>query len=424
MICNSCGLTKDKKFITTAEKLQSKSNSLSSCPIKSCLKKRSSIPPSPPPPTISQSNSSNSSSTSTSTSSLLFSSPETILAQCDESLAKLRLTFTDGLIDDYIVGDRVWVDGNKPGYIQFIGEVHFADGDWAGVVLDDALGKNAGSVSGRRYFYCEPKRGLFCRLGRLSRYPYSFGKSTPDSGISGDNEGDPIAKGLRRQFKSTNSFSRGGSPSRSLSSDRSRSLSRSVSRSPESSRWLSSYSETMHHDPRCPSALSSSTRRTVSPKRHRSVSPLSRYNWVNDEDLNDIMHDDYNYDTKTSKVYSYTLPRKPASTFTTVSTVTTTVDGQYKPGPLRLGDKVFVNSSKGLLTGRLRFLGTTHFAPGQWAGVELDEPHGKNDGQVAGKRYFTCRSRYGLFAPAYKVVKADPNRMTTVTKTIRNGPKF
>lgn len=36
--------------------------------------------------------------------------------------------------------------------------------------------------------------------------------------------------------------------------------------------------------------------------------------------------------------------------------------------------------------GTLRYLGTTDFAAGEWAGVELGEPIGKNDGSVGGKR--------------------------------------
>ena len=73
--------------------------------------------------------------------------------------------------DDFIVGDRVWVNGVKPGYIQYIGEAKFAPGEWAGIVLDTPTGKNDGSVLGRRYFYCEPNRGVFARLWRLTRYP-------------------------------------------------------------------------------------------------------------------------------------------------------------------------------------------------------------------------------------------------------------
>ena len=86
-------------------------------------------------------------------------------------------SFTDASIvlttdtDSFIIGQRIYVNGVKPGVIQFIGETKFAPGEWAGIVLDDLSGKNDGSVGGVRYFQCQPKKGVFSRLTRLTRQP-------------------------------------------------------------------------------------------------------------------------------------------------------------------------------------------------------------------------------------------------------------
>lgn len=47
--------------------------------------------------------------------------------------------------------------------------------------------------------------------------------------------------------------------------------------------------------------------------------------------------------------------------------------------------------------GTVRFVGTTAFAAGEWIGIELDAPRGKNDGAVQGRRYFHARPHHGLF---------------------------
>lgn len=55
--------------------------------------------------------------------------------------------------------------------------------------------------------------------------------------------------------------------------------------------------------------------------------------------------------------------------------------------------------------GRVAFVGDVAEIPGvgPWVGVILDEPVGKNDGSVGGKRYFSCNSSCGVFVRAEKV---------------------
>ena len=55
--------------------------------------------------------------------------------------------------------------------------------------------------------------------------------------------------------------------------------------------------------------------------------------------------------------------------------------------------------------GRVAFVGDIAEIPGvgPWVGVFLDEPVGKNDGSVGGKRYFQCNSNCGVFVRGEKV---------------------
>ncbi|XP_076336995.1 uncharacterized protein LOC143239610 isoform X2 [Tachypleus tridentatus] len=88
----------------------------------------------------------------------------------------------------------------------------------------------------------------------------------------------------------------------------------------------------------------------------------------------------------------------------------------------KVGDRVLVNATDGVKTGTLCYLGNTEFAPGQWAGIDLDEPQGKNDGSVAGKRYFECKMKHGLFAPVHKVAKAGKSSSTARVTRLSSGP--
>ncbi|XP_068865435.1 CAP-Gly domain-containing linker protein 4 isoform X3 [Aphelocoma coerulescens] len=87
---------------------------------------------------------------------------------------------------------------------------------------------------------------------------------------------------------------------------------------------------------------------------------------------------------------------------------------------LKLGDRVVIAGQK---VGTLRFCGTTEFASGQWAGVELDEPEGKNNGSVGKVQYFKCAPKRGIFAPLSKISKASEHKKSSVrSSSVRSSP--
>ena len=64
---------------------------------------------------------------------------------------------------DLEVGVTCLVRGSQVGTVRYIGEVHYAKGDWVGVELEDGGGKNNGTIKGKSYFSCEPGFGIMVR---------------------------------------------------------------------------------------------------------------------------------------------------------------------------------------------------------------------------------------------------------------------
>ena len=88
------------------------------------------------------------------------------------------------------VGERVLVHNILLGTVMFIGKTKFAKGTWIGIAIDEAKGKNDGSVKGHRYFQCEKKHGLFTKPENVIRYSQgkpvalsSTSKSKKDKGV-------------------------------------------------------------------------------------------------------------------------------------------------------------------------------------------------------------------------------------------------
>eukprot|EP01118_Nematostelium_gracile_P018717 TRINITY_DN842_c0_g1_i2.p1 TRINITY_DN842_c0_g1~~TRINITY_DN842_c0_g1_i2.p1 ORF type:complete len:262 (-),score=86.43 TRINITY_DN842_c0_g1_i2:73-828(-) len=80
------------------------------------------------------------------------------------------------------------------------------------------------------------------------------------------------------------------------------------------------------------------------------------------------------------------------------------------PEGWKIGDRCEVDAQSGSdlkRRGTVKFLGQIDGQAGFWVGVQLDEPLGKNDGSVKGKRYFECPDKYGSFLRPDKVVVGD-----------------
>uniref|UniRef100_A0A7M6DIX7 Dynactin subunit 1 n=1 Tax=Clytia hemisphaerica TaxID=252671 RepID=A0A7M6DIX7_9CNID len=66
-------------------------------------------------------------------------------------------------------GMRVEVIGKGLiGTVSYVGMTAFAAGKWIGVALDEAKGKNDGSVQGKKYFECPPNHGIFVRQTQIT----------------------------------------------------------------------------------------------------------------------------------------------------------------------------------------------------------------------------------------------------------------
>lgn len=80
---------------------------------------------------------------------------------------------------------------------------------------------------------------------------------------------------------------------------------------------------------------------------------------------------------------------------------------------IKVGDKVFITGVE--KEGVIKFIGTTKFKPGKWIGIVLDHAGGKNNGTVAGVKYFDCKDNHGLFVKTHMVkpLSAAPAKTST-----------
>lgn len=82
---------------------------------------------------------------------------------------------------------------------------------------------------------------------------------------------------------------------------------------------------------------------------------------------------------------------------------------EKNPAAIKVGDCVRDLYTRKLV-GIARFIGTTDFAEGEWVGINLDKPLGKNNGSVNGSFYFHCDPWCGIFLRPCHLVKVVGRR--------------
>lgn len=107
---------------------------------------------------------------------------------------------------DFAPGQVVRLLDGRVATIRFVGTTQFAPGEWIGVELDDATGKNDGSVQGERYFECEPGYGMFIRPTAISAV-VSRGRSATTASKRDSRDGKSQQQPARPGAKTTTSQS-------------------------------------------------------------------------------------------------------------------------------------------------------------------------------------------------------------------------
>ncbi|XP_068005457.1 dynactin subunit 1 isoform X3 [Melanerpes formicivorus] len=80
------------------------------------------------------------------------------------------------------VGSRVEVIGKgHRGTVAYVGATLFATGKWVGVILDEAKGKNDGTVQGKKYFTCEENHGIFVRQSQIQVFEDGADTTSPET---------------------------------------------------------------------------------------------------------------------------------------------------------------------------------------------------------------------------------------------------
>ncbi|XP_007937006.1 CAP-Gly domain-containing linker protein 4 [Orycteropus afer afer] len=284
------------------------------------------------------------------------------------------------------LGDRVVIAGQKVGTLRFCGTTEFASGQWAGIELDEPEGKNNGSVGKVQYFKCAPKYGIFAPLSKISKVKDRRKTMVHTS----TTKAVPLIRSQKIDVTHVTSKVNTGL----MTSKRNSASESTLSLPPgEESKTVTEKDVTLL------GSISSSSSTSSLEHKQSYLKKLSASS-----------------NSKKTMSKSSSLSSRASAGLN--SSATSVANSTRCEGELHLGDRVLVVGQR---IGTIKFFGTTNFAPGYWYGIELEKPHGKNDGSVGGVQYFSCSPRYGIFAPPSRVQRITDS-LDTLSEISSNKP--
>ncbi|XP_059504616.1 CAP-Gly domain-containing linker protein 4-like isoform X3 [Stegostoma tigrinum] len=333
------------------------------------------------------------------------------------------------------LGERVMIAGQKVGTLRFCGTTEFASGQWAGIELDEAEGKNDGSICGIQYFSCPIKHvslpGSLCSSSSStssieSRHSRQRQPPTRQRNLANSKKmaakpapaSTRITTGLRNRAPSVGSL---GCVQTCKSDIKIGDRVVVVGQRSGTVRFYGKTSfapgywygiELDKPNGKNDGCVGGVQYFTCLPK-HGVFAPPSRVQRMTEalDSFSDIptnklkligFHRSFSTPSALSSPREIkkknTLNRPKNATMRRSWSNTSTAEGSVK---LQEGSQVLLSSSSEMAT--IKYIGPTDFAPGIWLGLELRSPKGKNDGSVGEKRYFTCKPNYGVLVRPSRV---------------------
>uniref|UniRef100_A0A0L8HP84 CAP-Gly domain-containing protein n=1 Tax=Octopus bimaculoides TaxID=37653 RepID=A0A0L8HP84_OCTBM len=300
------------------------------------------------------------------------------------------------------LGDKVVINGTKSGALRYCGPTEFAAGIWAGIELDEPIGKNDGSVGGIMYFRCASNHGVFAPVSKIAK----LGSSPVRVSTSGCTS-SPLKTPRPLSVDISHISAKVDTEQAVLGLNGNHHITITtliiiiviittiiiitiiiitvviiiiiiiiVIVTIISMKLTHFLTNCCYRScPECMAAVLCMINK--SKKNKRLIVPVMLI-------------------LVTTDIY---VGRSK-------STASSTSDG----GDIEVGDRVIVAGQR---KGTVRFYGETQFALGCWYGIELDRAVGKNDGSVNGQRYFTCKAKYGVFAPPSRIQKLGEKRFSS-----------